>query len=204
MKNVTVHQTALVETTEIGEGTRVWAFAHVMEGVRIGKDCNVGDHCFVESGVVVGNNVTVKNGNMLWEGVTIQDGAFVGPHVFFTNDRYPRSRSLPQARSRYSDRTWLSPTLVERGASLGAGAALLAGVTIGEYAMVGLGAVVTGDVPPYALVKGNPAVVSGWVCQCGQPLRFNDGFSVCTACGLAFRQDNGLVRPSHDQKRRQV
>jgi acetyltransferase-like isoleucine patch superfamily enzyme len=204
MRNVFVHPTALVETKEIGEGTRVWAFGHVMEGVRIGKNCNIGDHCFIESGVLIGDNVTIKNGNMLWEGVTIQDGVFVGPHVFFTNDRYPRSRGLPQARSRHSDRAWLLPTLVEQGASLGAGAALLAGITIGEYAMVGLGAVVTEDVSPYALVRGNPARVSGWVCQCGQPLRFNDGLSVCTACGLAFRQDGGLVEPSYDQKRRQA
>ena len=103
MKNVFVHPTALVETTEIGKGTRVWAFSHLMEGVRIGKNCNIGDHCFIESGVLIGDNVTIKNGNMLWEGVTIQDGVFVGPHVFFTNDRYPRSRGLPQARSRHSD-----------------------------------------------------------------------------------------------------
>src|SRR5215212_6427425 len=142
MKNVKIHPTALVETEEVGEGTSIWAFAHVMEGARIGKNCNIGDHCFVESGAVVGNDATLKNGNMLFEGVTIQDGVFVGPHVFFTNDLYPRSARLPQARLRYSDKMWLLPTLVRQGASLGAGAVLLPGITVGEYAMVGAGAVV--------------------------------------------------------------
>lgn len=202
MKDVFVHPTALVETEEIGEGTRVWAYAHLLEGARIGKNCNVGDHCFIESGVVIGDNVTVKNGNMLWEGVTVEDGAFIGPHVFFTNDLHPRSPRLPQARSRYSDQRWLSPTFVKQGASLGAGAALLPGITVGEYAMVGIGAVVTKDVPPYTVVTGNPARPSGSVCQCGQPLGFDGGFSVCAACGLAFRRDGDSVKVSDDQKRR--
>jgi UDP-2-acetamido-3-amino-2,3-dideoxy-glucuronate N-acetyltransferase len=201
MKNVYIHPTALVETEEIGEGTNIWAFAHVMEGARIGKNCNIGDHCFVESGAVVGNDATVKNGNMLWEGVTIEDGVFVGPHVFFTNDLYPRTRWLPQTRLRYAeDRTWLSPTLVKQGASLGAGAILLAGITIGDYAMVGLGAVVLKDVLPYVLVRGNPARASGWVCQCGKPLRFDDESTVCATCGLTFRQEDGSVRCLDGQK----
>ena len=201
MKNVKIHPQALLETEEIGEGTSIWAFAHVMEGARIGKNCNIGDHCFVESGAVVGNDVTVKNGNMLWEGVTIEDGVFVGPHVFFTNDLYPRTRWLPQTRSRYAaDRTWLSPTLVKQGASLGAGAILLAGITIGDYAMVGLGAVVLKDVPPYVLVRGNPARASGWVCRCGKPLRFDHETTVCATCGLAFRQEDGSIRCLDAQK----
>jgi UDP-2-acetamido-3-amino-2,3-dideoxy-glucuronate N-acetyltransferase len=201
MRNVFVHPTALVETEEVGEGTHVWAYAHIMEDAWIGKNCNVGDHCFIESRVVVGDNVTLKNGNMLFEGVTIQDGVFVGPHVFFTNDLYPRSARLPQARLRYSDKMWLLPTLVRQGASLGAGAVLLPGITVGEYAMVGAGAVVTKDIPPYALVRGNPARAIGWVCQCGQPLAFDDEFSVCAACGLAFNHDGGLVKLSDIQKR---
>ena len=201
MKNVFVHPTALMETEEIGEGTRVWAYAHVMEGARVGRSCNIGDHCFIESGVEVGDGVTLKNGNMLFEGVTIRDGAFVGPHVFFTNDRYPRSRWLPQARSRYDDRGWLLPTLIEQGATLGAGAVLLAGVTVGEYAMVGVGAVVTKDIPAYALARGNPARARGWVCRCGQPLKFSGGFSVCAMCGLAFRRDGVLVELAGKEER---
>jgi acetyltransferase-like isoleucine patch superfamily enzyme len=157
-----------------------------MKDASIGANCNVGDHCFIESGAVVGDNVTIKNGNMIWEGVTLEDGVFVGPHAFFTNDLYPRSSRIPQAGERYRDHGWLSPTLVRKGASIGAGAVILAGVTIGEFAMVGAGAVVTRDVSAYALVFGSPARVQGWVCQCGQPLAFREGTAVCGDCGLHF------------------
>jgi acetyltransferase-like isoleucine patch superfamily enzyme len=194
MDDVFVHPTAIVETQHIGQGTRIWAFAHVMKDVSIGANCNIGDHCFIESGVAVGNNVTIKNGNMIWEGLTLEDGAFVGPHVFFTNDRYPRSPRLPQAQKRYGDRGWLLPTLVRRGASLGAGAVILAGVTIGEFAMIGAGAVVTRDVPPYALMVGNPAHIRGWACQCGQPLQFRNETATCDDCGLTFVKADDCVR----------
>ncbi len=193
MNQTTVHPTALVESEEVGEGTQVWAYTHIMEGARVGDNCNIGDHCYIERGVVLGDGVVLKNGNMLFEGVTIQDGVFVGPHVFFANDLYPRSRWLPQARWRYDQEAWLSPTLVRRGASLGSGAIILAGITIGEYAMVGAGAVATKDVPPYALVRGNPARQAGWVCQCGQPLSVDGGFSVCAICGLAYCQAGGSI-----------
>lgn len=151
MKDVFVHPTALVETDDIGEGTRVWAYAHLMVGAQVGKHCNIGDLCFIESGSRIGDGVTLKNGNMVWEGVTLEDGVFVGPHAFFTNDRYPRSARLREAQTEHNDRSWLVPTYVGRGASLGAGAVILPGVTIGEYAMVGAGAVVTRDVPAHAL-----------------------------------------------------
>jgi acetyltransferase-like isoleucine patch superfamily enzyme len=193
MDGVFVHPTAIVETQHIGQGTRIWAFAHVMNDVSIGSNCNIGDHCFIESGVAVGNNVTIKNGNMIWEGLTLEDGTFVGPHVFFTNDRYPRSPRLPQAKKRYSGRGWLVPTRVRQGASLGAGAVILAGITVGEFAMVGAGAVVTRDVPAYALVIGNPARVRGWVCQCGQPLKFSSSTATCGDCGLSFVRDGNSV-----------
>jgi acetyltransferase-like isoleucine patch superfamily enzyme len=172
-----------------------------MEGAEIGKNCNIGDHCFIESGVSIGDNTTIKNGNMLWEGVTLEDGVFVGPHVFFTNDVYPRSRHLPRARFRYQKKqNWLSPLLVKRGASLGAGSVILAGVQVGEYSMAGAGAIVTKDVPPYALVRGNPAKVCGWVCQCGMPLDFNNGTAVCSECGLEFIKDNGQIKPVGKKK----
>src|SRR5690348_5375648 len=108
IKNSFIHPTALVENSEIGEGTRVWAYAHVMEGAVIGSRCNIGDHCYVESGVRIGNGCTVKNGNMLWEGVTLEDGVFVGPHAFFTNDLYPRSPRLAESKKRYEKKeNWL-------------------------------------------------------------------------------------------------
>ena len=131
-EGVFLHSLALVETEQIGPGTRIWAFTHVMQGVSIGADCNIGENSFIESGVVIGDNVTIKNGNMLWEGVTLENGVFVGPQVTFTNDLYPRSPRLRQAKARYADRNWLAATLVKQGATLGAGAIILAGVTIGE------------------------------------------------------------------------
>ncbi len=200
MNEIFTHPTAIVETQQIGQGTRIWAFAHAMKGVSIGANCNIGDYCFIESGVIIGDNVTIKNGNMIWEGVTLEDGVFVGPHVFFTNDLYPRSPRLPQAKKRYSNRGWLLPTLVRRGASLGAGAIILAGITIGEFSMVGGGAVVTRDVPSYALVIGNPARVRGWVCQCGQPLRFQKGIATCGDCGLNFVKSGDSVRLTNVQE----
>ena len=195
MKKAYVHPTALVETDEIGAESRIWAYTHVMKGAHVGVNCNIGEHCFVECGSFIGDNTTIKNGNMLWEGMILEDGVFVGPHVFFTNDPYPRSRHLPQAGHRYkSKQNWLLPLLVKRGASLGAGAIILAGVTIGEYSMVGAGALVTKDVPPYALVKGNPGRVSGWVCQCGRPLTFKNGSATCSECGLQYQKANSTIK----------
>ncbi|BCR05188.1 hypothetical protein DESUT3_22570 [Desulfuromonas versatilis] len=143
------HPQALVESEQIGEGTRIWAFVHVLPGARIGNDCNICDHVFIENRVVVGDRVTVKCGVQLWDGVTLEDDVFVGPNATFTNDLFPRSRQPFE----------LKPTLVKRGASIGANATLLPGLVIGEGAMVAAGAVVTRDVPPKTVVAGNPARV---------------------------------------------
>ena len=147
------HPEGRVESNDIGPGTRVWAFAHVLEGARIGADCNICDHTFIEGGAVLGDRVTVKCGVQLWDGVTLEDDVFVGPNATFTNDPFPRSRRPAEVRR----------ILVRRGASIGANATVLPGVTIGVEAMVGAGAVVTRDVPPRAIVVGNPAVVRGFV-----------------------------------------
>jgi acetyltransferase-like isoleucine patch superfamily enzyme len=187
---------ALVETENLGDGTRVWAFAHVMKGAQVGANCNVGDHCFLEAGSVVGDNVTIKNGNMVWEGVTLEDGVFVGPQVYFANDRFPRSPRLPQAASRYADKRWLSRTLVQHGASLGAGSVLVPGITVGQFAMVGAGAVVTQNVEPYAMVAGNPAKRIGWVCQCGQRLEFADKHARCVFCDRGYILGTSGVEPT--------
>lgn len=149
-----VHAQGLCESTMVGEGTRVWAFAHVLPKARIGRDCNICDHVFVENDVVVGDRVTVKCGVQLWDGVVIEDDVFIGPNVSFTNDAFPRSKQYPEQ---------FAKTTVRKGASVGAGAVLLPGVTIGQHAMVGAGAVVTQDVPPNAIVIGNPARISGYV-----------------------------------------
>lgn len=149
-----VHERALVESPYVGSGTRVWAFAHVLPGARIGADCNICDGVFVENDVIVGSRVTVKCGVQLWDGVTLEDDVFVGPNATFTNDPFPRSKV-------YSDRP--ARTVVERGASIGANATVLPGVRVGAHAMVGAGAVVTHDVPPNAVVVGNPARVVRFV-----------------------------------------
>ncbi len=194
MKDVFIHETAIVETSAIGDGTRIWAYTHIMNGAQIGKNCNIGDHCFVEAGAYVGDNSTIKNGNMIWEGVTLEEGVFVGPHAFFTNDLRPRSPRLPGMESKYKDKDqWLLKTLVKRGASLGAASIIIAGITIGEYAMVGAGTVVTKSVAPYALVKGNPARADGWVCVCGRTLQFDSRFAACGECGRTFQAGEGII-----------
>ncbi len=194
MDETYIHPLAIVESEAIGKGTRVWAFSHVMQGASVGQECNIGEHCFVEAGAKVGNRVTIKNGNMLWEGIVVEDGAFIGPNVFFTNDCYPRSPRLEQARVRYRTRAWLVTTCVQQGASLGAGSVIVPGVTIGEFAMVGAGSVVTRDVPPHALVTGNPARVRAWVCQCGEPLHWKGEQARCRACGRLFVKDGDSVQ----------
>jgi acetyltransferase-like isoleucine patch superfamily enzyme/dTDP-4-dehydrorhamnose 3,5-epimerase-like enzyme len=148
------HPAAIVETENIGEGTRVWAFVHILPGAQIGADCNLCDHVFIENDVIVGDRVTIKSGVQLWDGVRIEDDVFIGPNVTFTNDRFPRSKQYPEKFSR---------TVVQKGASIGANATLLPGVTIGQKAMVGAGAVVTKDVPPNAVVVGNPARIVNYV-----------------------------------------
>lgn len=180
MPDVFVHPAAICETDQIGDGTRVWAFAHVLGGAVVGRQCNIGDHAFIEGGARIGDRVTVKNHVMIWDGVTVEDDVFLGPGMIFTNDQYPRSPRMPEAVRRYDRReNWICRTRVCRGASIGAGAVILPGVTIGRYAMVGAGAVVTRDVPDHRLVFGNPARDVGRVCKCGSPLY---GQAECDAC----------------------
>jgi acetyltransferase-like isoleucine patch superfamily enzyme len=145
-----IHPQALCETSHVGDDTRIWPFAYVLAGARIGRDVNICSHVFIEDEVVVGDRVTIKSGVQLWNGVEVEDDVFIGPNATFTNDLFPRSKQRPE--------TW-ARTRVCRGASIGANATILAGTTIGENAMVGAGAVVTGDVAPDTVVAGNPARV---------------------------------------------
>lgn len=149
-----VHPTALVQAKKIGKGTNIWAFCNVLERAQIGEDCNICDHVFIENDVVVGNRVTVKCGVQFWDGLRLEDDVFVGPNATFANDKFPRSKA-------HLDKPLI--TVVERGASIGANATILPGLVIGQHAMVGAGSVVTKNVPPYAIVVGNPARVSGYV-----------------------------------------
>jgi len=148
------HPDARIETVEIGARTRIWAFAHVLPGARIGADCNICDHTFIEGGAQIGDRVTVKCGVQVWDGVTLEDDVFVGPNATFTNDPFPRSQRPPASYTR---------TRVRRGASIGANATILPGITIGSEAMIGAGAVVTRDVPARAIIIGNPGYVAGYM-----------------------------------------
>jgi UDP-2-acetamido-3-amino-2,3-dideoxy-glucuronate N-acetyltransferase len=155
-----------------------------MAGARIGENCNLGDHTFVESGAVAGDNVTLKNNVCVWAGVTLEDDVFVGPNAAFTNDRNPRSPRMPQVRKRYERPDhWLETTVVERGATIGANATILPGIRLGRYCLVAAGAVVTTDVPPFALMVGSPARRVADVCRCGQKLEGGYDTATCFHCG---------------------
>ena len=187
-RDVFVHAQGLCESDAVGAGTRVWAFAHVMAGAVVGRDCNVCGHSFVESGARIGDRVVIKNGVQIWDRVRLEDDVFVGPNATFTNDLRPRA-ARPRAELA------LLPTLVERGASIGANATLVCGVTIGREAFVAAGAVVIGDVPPNALMAGNPASRIGWACGCGERLADD----LACSCGRGYRlldERRGLDRVS--------
>lgn len=172
------HPLADVQSDCIGSGTAVWQYVVILKGAKVGRDCNICSHVFIENGVIMGDRVTVKCGVQLWDGVTIEDDVFIGANTTFSNDLTPRSRK----------KNWKkSLTRIQRGASLGANSTILP-VTIGSYAMIAAGAVVTRDVPDHALVMGNPARISGWVCHCGLKLQFNQDDTVkCKKCDFTFR-----------------
>ncbi len=157
-----VHPTAVVESEAIGEGTKIWHFAHVRHGSKIGKNCNIGKSVYIDIGAEIGNNVKIQNFVSVYKGVTIEDDVFVGPSATFTNDLYPRAFVW--------DEEHVVPTRISKGASIGANATLVCGITVGQYAMIGAGSVVAEDVPPNALILGNPGKLRGWVCYCGRRL----------------------------------
>lgn len=162
MSKETISTKSIVdEPSTIGEGTQIWNFVHIRENAEIGKDCVIADYVYVGMGVKVGNGVKLENRVTVFEGVTIEDEVFVGPHVTFTNDFIPRSFNVD----------WkITPTVVKKGASIGAGAVIICGKTIGEYALIGAGSVVTENIPANALAYGNPARIRGFVCKCGKKL----------------------------------
>lgn len=177
-----VHPSSLVDDgATIGDGSRIWHFCHVMGGARIGRDCVVGQNVFIGPAVVIGDRVKIQNNVSLYTGVTLEDDVFVGPSAVFTNVRTPRSC--------VSRRHAFETTRIGRGATIGANATVVCGVTVGEYAFVGAGAVVTRDVPPYGLVYGNPARLRGWMCRCGTRLACTRGRAIrCAACGSLYRR----------------
>ena len=183
-----IHPTAEVSPeAKIGPGTRIWNGVQIREGAVIGAECNIGKDVYIDCDVVIGNKVKIQNRASLYKGVTIEDGVFIGPHVAFTNDPYPRSIT-PQGRVRTEDDWEPVPTRVRYGAAIGAGSVIVVGVTIGRWALVGAGSLVTHDVPDQALVKGSPAKVAGYVCECGRKLDAQGPADqwICPACGSAY------------------
>ena len=190
-KDYFVHESSYIdEPCEIGEGTKIWHFSHVMAGAKIGRRCNIGQNVVVLPGVSIGDNVKVQNNVSIYTGVELEDDVFCGPSMVFTNVTNPRSH-VPR-KDEYRR------TLVKRGASIGANVTVVCGHTIGRYAFIGAGAVVTRDVPDFAMVVGNPGRVAGWMCQCGVKLDLTrdaqpDQDAVCPACGASYSKRNGLV-----------
>ena len=185
--NYQAHETAVIDADcQIGEGTRIWHFSHIMQGCVIGKRCNIGQNVVVSPGVVLGNNVKIQNNVSVYTGVVCEDDVFLGPSCVFTNVINPRSA--------ISRKDQYKPTIVGRGASIGANATLVCGHTIGRYSMIGAGAVVTKDVPDYALVVGNPSRQIGWVSEYGHRLDFdNQGLATCPESGQRYHLVNGFV-----------
>jgi UDP-2-acetamido-3-amino-2,3-dideoxy-glucuronate N-acetyltransferase len=182
-----VHESSYVDDgAVIGAGTKIWHFSHVMPGAVIGERCNLGQNVVVMGGTRIGRNVKIQNNVSIYEGVELEDDVFCGPSMVFTNVVNPRSHVSRKHEYRR--------TLVKRGATIGANATVLCGVTLGEYAFVGAGAVVTKDVPPYALVAGVPARRVGWMCQCGERLP-DSGAGRCAACGSEYERAGGGIRP---------
>lgn len=190
MKDYFIHESSYVDDgAEIGAGTKIWHFCHVMPRTQIGERCNIGQNVLVASDVKIGSNVKIQNNVSLYTGVIIEDDVFLGPSMVFTNVMNPRSHV--NRKDEYQE------TLVKRGASIGANATIVCGTKIGQYAFIGAGAVVTRDVPDYALVHGNPAHIRGWMCQCGVKLNFRnengEELADCKSCGDRYSKHDQTV-----------
>lgn len=184
--DIFVHETAVVDPgCELGGGSKIWHFSHIIKGSKIGRDCNLGQNVMIGPDVTIGNRVKIQNNVSVYSGVTLEDGVFCGPSMVFTNVNNPRSY--------ISRKEEIRPTLVREGATLGANSTIVCGYTIGRFAFVGAGAVVVDDVPDYALMLGNPSKIKGWMCRCGIRLHFNKKDAVCDACGLKYQKKGNRV-----------
>lgn len=191
-KNYFVHESSYVdEPCEIGEGTKIWHFSHVLKNAKIGKNCSIGQNVNIGGAAVIGNGVKIQNNVSVYDAVVIEDDVFCGPSMVFTNVFNPRSFIV--RKNEYKE------TRIKKGASIGANATVVCGYTVGEYAFIGAGSVVAKDVPAYALVYGNPGRVRGWVCKCGEKLDFKDKAAKCTACGAEYSKDGDKVSPLNAQ-----
>lgn len=185
--NENIHPSAdVAPDASVGPGTRVWHQAQIRERARVGRDCVLGKGVYIDAGVIIGDRCKIENRASIFHGVTLEDGVFVGPHAVFTNDRFPRA--INTDGSLKTDADWdAGATTVRHGASIGAGAVVLPDVTIGSWALVAAGAVVTTDVPPHAIVRGNPARIAGWACECGRPLVMSEHWKWhCETCNREY------------------
>jgi len=169
-----IHPTADVsKDAQIGDGTRIWHEAQIREGARVGRECNLGKGVYVDKDVIIGDRCKIQNRASVFHGVTLEDGVFVGPHAILANDRFPRAINT-DGTLKTEDDWMIEPSLIREGASIGAGAIVLPGITVGQWAMIGAGSVVTANVEDHAIMRGNPARLAGWVCVCGRPLRMSE------------------------------
>lgn len=188
-KDYFVHESSYVdEPSSIGAGTKIWHFSHVLPGCTIGENCNIGQNVVIGPRVRIGDRAKIQNNVSVYEGVELEDEVFCGPSMVFTNVQTPRSGTPRNSAADYL------PTLVRKGASIGANATIVCGNTVGEYAFVGAGSVVTKDIPAYAIVYGNPARVHGFACECGVKLVFDEDRALCGECGRRYEKQAGIVR----------
>jgi len=185
IKDVFIHDKAIVDSRSIGAGTNVWGFTHILPDAEIGENCNICEHVFIENEVKIGNNVTVKCGVYIWDGVFIEDDVFVGPCVTFINDIHPRSKIYPEK---------FEKTLIKKGSSLGANSTIMGGIIIGSYSTIGAGSVVLKNVKNYEIVVGNPAKLVGYNCQCGTKLKKRNNIYKCK-CGKSYKMIDGQLKP---------
>ena len=183
MSEAYIHNLSDIKTIKIGKGTTIWQYVVILEGAVIGKNCNINAFCLIENDVVVGDNVTIKSGVQLWDGISIEDNVFIGPNVTFTNDLVPRSKVYPEKYLK---------TVIKKGASIGANATILPGVTIGEYALVGAASLVKKNIKDYSLYTGNPSEFVAFICKCGERLDIN---CLCPHCGMKYQMIDNNLRP---------
>ncbi len=187
-KEYIADKTAVIdEGSKIGKGTKIWHFTHIMSGCELGEDCNIGQNCVISPGVILGKNVKIQNNVSIYTGVTCEDDVFLGPSMVFTNINNPRSAIIRKGQ--------YLKTLVKQGATIGANATVICGHTIGEYAFIGAGAVVTKDVPPFALMVGNPARQTGWMSEYGHKLKFDaNGIAICPESKQEYQLEGKKVK----------